>query len=112
MEYSLQRTVRFRCVSRPAFYFVLSALLLCPAAAPAPRVRIAAASDLQFAMEDLAARYQKQSNTKLSITYGSSGNFFSQMQNGAPFDLFFSADIAYPQKLIDAGLADPKSLYT
>ena len=40
------------------------------------------------------------------ITYGSSGNFFSQLSNKAPFDLFFSADIGYPRKLIDQGLAD------
>jgi len=112
MKSSVQHKVHRRCLLRPAFFFAFSAILFCPAAAPAQSVRIAAASDLQFAMEDLTARYQKQSNIKLSVTYGSSGNFFSQMQNGAPFDLFFSADNAYPQKLIDAGLADPKSLYT
>ncbi|HXR09275.1 MAG TPA: molybdate ABC transporter substrate-binding protein, partial [Candidatus Acidoferrales bacterium] len=80
--------------------------------AHAQTLRIAAASDLQFALDDLAAQYEKQSGTKLAITYGSSGNFFAQIQNGAPFDLFFSADIAYPQKLIDAGFAEPGSRYT
>jgi molybdate transport system substrate-binding protein len=74
-------------------------------------VRIAAASDLQFALTDLAAQYEKQSGGKLAISYGSSGNFFAQLQNGAPFDLFFSADLAYPQKLIEAGLAESESLY-
>jgi len=77
--------------------------------AHAQSLRIAAASDLQFALADLAAQYEKQSGAKLAITYGSSGNFFAQIQNGAPFDLFFSADIAYPQKLIDAGFAEPDS---
>src|SRR5208337_916885 len=71
--------------------------------AHAQSLRIAAASDLQFALADLAAQYEKQSGEKLAVTYGSSGNFFAQIQNGAPFDLFFSADIAYPQKLIDGG---------
>ncbi len=78
----------------------------------AQSLRIAAASDLQFALSDLASQYEKQSGAKLSITYGSSGNFLAQIQNGAPFDLFFSADISYPQKLIEAGLAEPDSRYT
>lgn len=78
----------------------------------AQSLRIAAASDLQFALADLAAQYEKQSGAKLAITYGSSGNFFAQIENGAPFDLFFSADIAYPQKLIDAGFAESDSRYT
>jgi molybdate transport system substrate-binding protein len=77
--------------------------------ASAQSLRIAAASDLQFALADLAEQYGKQSGAKLAITYGSSGNFFAQIQNGAPFDLFFSADIAYPQKLIAAGSADADS---
>jgi molybdate transport system substrate-binding protein len=74
-------------------------------------VRVAAAADLKFAMSDLAAQYEKHTGSKLDVTYGSSGNFFSQMQNGAPFDLFFSADIDYPRKLEAAGLADPGTLY-
>jgi molybdate transport system substrate-binding protein len=78
----------------------------------AQSLRIAAASDLQFALADLAVQYEKQSGAKLAITYGSSGNFFAQIQNGAPFDLFFSADIAYPQKLIDTGFAESDSRYT
>jgi len=80
--------------------------------AQAQSLRIAAASDLQFALADLAAQYEKQSGEKLAITFGSSGNFFAQIQNGAPFDLFFSADIAYPQKLIDGGFAESDSRTT
>jgi molybdate transport system substrate-binding protein len=76
----------------------------------AQTLRIAAASDLQFVMPDLAAQYEKQTGVKLAITYGSSGNFFAQIQNGAPFDLFFSADSTYPRKLADAGFADANSL--
>jgi molybdate transport system substrate-binding protein len=93
---------------------ILLALLFLPCArnAHAQSLRIAAASDLQFALTDLASQYEKQSGAKLSITYGSSGNFFAQIQNGAPFDLFFSADVSYPQKLIETGLAEPDSRYT
>jgi molybdate transport system substrate-binding protein len=78
----------------------------------AQSLRIAAASDLQFALTDLASQYEKQSGAKLAITYGSSGNFSAQIQNGAPFDLFFSADVSYPQKLIETGFAEPDSRYT
>jgi molybdate transport system substrate-binding protein len=74
-------------------------------------IRIAAAADLKFAMGELSEKFVKQTGTKVNVTYGSSGNFFSQMQNGAPFDLFFSADISYPQKLEAVGLAEPGTLY-
>jgi len=73
--------------------------------------RVAAASDLKFALDDLATQYERQTSNKLNITYGSSGNFFSQIRNGAPFDMFFSADIEYPRNLDAAGLADSASLY-
>src|SRR5467141_4451656 len=74
-------------------------------------IRIAAAADLKFAMGELTVKFEKQSRTKVNVTYGSSGNFFSQLQNGAPFDLFFSADIEYPRKLEAAGLAEPGTVY-
>ncbi len=79
--------------------------------AQAQEIRIAAAADLKFAMGELSAQFERQAGTKVNVTYGSSGNFFSQMRNGAPFDLFFSADIEYPQKLEAAGLAEPGTLY-
>jgi molybdate transport system substrate-binding protein len=74
-------------------------------------IRVAAAADLKFAMGELAGEFEKQMGTKVDVTYGSSGNFFSQIQNGAPFDLFFSADIEYPRKLEATGLAEPGTLY-
>lgn len=89
---------------------LLSALLTF-GAANAQDIRVAAAADLQFALDDLAAQYKKQAGTKIDLSYGSSGNFFAQIQNGAPFDVFFSADIDYPRKLQAAGLAEPGTLY-
>ncbi len=74
-------------------------------------IRIAAAADLRFAMGELSEGFEKRTGTKVSVTYGSSGNFFSQLQNGAPFDLFFSADIAYPRKLEASGLGEPGTLH-
>src|SRR5881396_2008062 len=81
------------------------------ARAPGNEIRIAAAADLKFAMEEVSEQFEKASGTKVNVTYGSSGNFFSQIQNGAPFDLFFSADIEYPKRLEAAGLAEPGTLY-
>jgi molybdate transport system substrate-binding protein len=77
----------------------------------AQELRVAAAADLKLALTELAGQYEKRSVTKVNVTYGSSGNFFAQLQNGAPFDLFFSADMEYPRKLEAAGLAEPKTLY-
>jgi molybdate transport system substrate-binding protein len=77
----------------------------------AQEINVAAAADLQFAMQDIAARFRKETGKTVKVTYGSSGNFFQQLQNGAPFDLFFSANLDYPRKLEAAGLAEPDSLY-
>jgi molybdate transport system substrate-binding protein len=74
-------------------------------------IRLAAAADLKFAMDEMVADFEKQTGTSVLVTYGSSGNFFSQIQNGAPFDVFFSADVEYPRKLEAAGLAEPVTLY-
>jgi molybdate transport system substrate-binding protein len=89
---------------------LLLAVLLTSTCARAQGVKVAAAADLKFAMAELAAQFEKQSGTKLDVTYGSSGNFLTQIQNGAPFDLFFSADSEYPKKLETAGLAEPGTL--
>ena len=96
---------------RRAFLMIVVIALSLASAARAQEIRVAAAADLKFAMQDVAAQFEKQSGTKLDVTYGSSGNFFSQLQNGAPFDVFFSADIDYPRKLEAAGLAEPGTLY-
>lgn len=63
-------------------------------------ITIAAASDLRFAMDSLSAVFKKTNpGYKVTIIYGSSGKFFNQIANGAPFDLFFSADKEYPLQL-------------
>ena len=74
-------------------------------------ITVAAAADLQFAMQDVAARFQKQTGKTVKLIYGSSGNFFQQIQNGAPFDMFFSANQDYPKQLEAAGLTEPGSFY-
>ncbi|PYX25879.1 MAG: molybdate ABC transporter substrate-binding protein [Acidobacteria bacterium] len=73
----------------------------------AQELTVAAASDLQFAMQEISARFEKQQGKTVKVVYGSSGNFFQQIQNGAPFDLFFSANLDYAKKLDAAGLTEP-----
>lgn len=74
-------------------------------------ITIAAASDLNFAIKDLIVEYEKQSGHHVKLSLGSSGNFYAQLQQGAPFDLYLSADIGYPKKLEEADLTVPGTLY-
>lgn len=76
-----------------------------------PKIRVAAAADLQFALDELGAQFEKRAARRIDVLYGSSGNFFAQIQNGAPFDVFLSADMEYPQKLEAAGLAAPGTFF-
>jgi molybdate transport system substrate-binding protein len=84
--------------------------LFCMTVSFTPRVQktevvVAAAADLRFAMDSLVANYSKTNpDINIKVVYGSSGNFFQQIGNGAPFDLFFSADIDYPKQLTDKHL--------
>jgi molybdate transport system substrate-binding protein len=74
-------------------------------------VAVAAASDLQSVLPGIAAQFEKEAGQPVRLTFGSSGNFFAQIQNGAPFDLFLSADIDYPRRLESSGHAERGSLY-
>jgi molybdate transport system substrate-binding protein len=77
----------------------------------ADNLTIAAASDLNFAFREIVSEYERTTGNNVRLVFGSSGNFYAQIQNGAPFDLYFSADIGYPKKLIDEGFAVPDSFY-
>lgn len=78
---------------------------------PCGVVTIAAAADLMYAMNEIVANFEKATGCILRVSTGSSGNFLSQIENGAPFDVFFSADIEYPRKLETEGLAVTGSTY-
>lgn len=70
------------------------------------KILIAAASDLNPAMNEIGSVFEKANPTvKIEISYGSSGNFFAQIKQGAPYDIFFSADSSYPARLEEEGLA-------
>jgi molybdate transport system substrate-binding protein len=78
-----------------------------PSAAAGRTLTIAAASDLKFALDELLVRFREQHpGADIQVTYGSSGNFLAQLSNGAPFDVFLSADVAYPRKLAEQGLVE------
>jgi molybdate transport system substrate-binding protein len=89
---------------------VASLLLACRLVA-AQGLTVAAASDLQSALPEMAAQFEKETGQQVRLIFGSSGNFFTQAQNGAPFDAFLSADIDYPRRLEAAGRIEPGSLY-
>ncbi len=63
-------------------------------------------SNMKPAFEEIAARFRKSSGVEVRATYGASGHFFAQIANGAPFDLFLSADAELPARAVERGLAD------
>ena len=88
-----------------------NAIRRAPGDAVGQGIAVAAAADLQHVMPELAGRFRRATGRPVTITYGSSGTFFSQIQHGAPFDLFFSADVEYPRRLEADGLIEKGSLY-
>ncbi|WP_136419082.1 molybdate ABC transporter substrate-binding protein [Herbaspirillum sp. ST 5-3] len=87
-------------------HLLLACALLCAASAHAEKITVAAAADLKFAMDDIVAAFRKDHPADtVDVTYGSSGKFHTQIQQGAPFDLYFSADIAFPRELHKNGFA-------
>jgi len=102
---------------RVALMALAFGLLLAPgsthtqSAPPPRRLAIAAASDLQTALPELVTAFEKSASATVTVSFGSSGTLFAQIENGAPFDLFFSADVEYPRQLISRGRADSSTLY-
>jgi molybdate transport system substrate-binding protein len=81
------------------FFFCLSTLSM------AEKINIAAAADLKFAMDEIVTQFKKGNPAdEVEVIYGSSGKIYTQIQQAAPYDLYFSADISYPEKLEAAGL--------
>ncbi len=87
--------------------FVLCALLLPALLAPAQTktLRIAAAADLQPVLPAFVTNFEKSSGAKVEVSYASSATLATQILNGAPYDLFLAANLAFPQKVVAAGLA-------
>lgn len=92
--------------------FLISILIVMgviSARAQAP-LRIAAAADLEPVLPPVLERFQRETGTRAEATYQASAMLTTEIMNGAPFDVFLSADLSYPQRLIDAGAADSKNL--
>jgi len=87
------------------FYTLLLLTFVLPSSLRAEPFTIAAASDLRFALDEIVDVFkQKYPEQSVTVIYGSSGRLSTQISNGAPFDIFFSADIAFPLMLQEQGL--------
>lgn len=78
--------------------------LFCPISLFAQSLRVAVAANAQFVMGQLKTTYQKKTGTAIETIVNSSGKLTTQIQQGAPYDVFLSADMEYPQTLAKAGL--------
>jgi molybdate transport system substrate-binding protein len=79
--------------------------VVCIESAPADEIRIAVATNFTDTMNALVARFEERSDHTVLVSFGSTGNHYAQIKNGAPFEAFFSADIARPQLLEEEGVA-------
>lgn len=87
-------------------HMLTAAALLMAMSAQAEKITVAAAADLKFAMDEIVSTFKKTSAAdEIEVIYGSSGKFHTQVQQGAPYDLFFSADIGFPRELAKNGFA-------
>ena len=106
MSQVLSLTRASRCAA-----LALACLLLASRLAAAQSLMIAAAADLQPVLPAIASRFEAETGQNVTLTFGSSGTFLAQIQNGAPFDVLLSADIEYPRRLEASGHAARGSLY-
>lgn len=115
-----RRTARLAVAAGSALVLALAG---CATAGPAPAgtsgaaagsevVRVAAASDLKYALDDVIAEFtEAHPEVEVAVTYGSSGNFATQIRNGAPFAVYLSADIDLAQELADEGFGEPGDVF-
>ncbi len=80
------------------------------AQSPRERITVAAASDLNSVLPELATAFERTAGIAVQPVFGSSGNFYAQIRNGAPFDVFVAANVDYPERLAREGFAVPDSL--
>jgi molybdate transport system substrate-binding protein len=99
------------CAFLAAFFFLSAAPSPSQENSSSKELVVAAAADLSSALKEISDGYEKNTGVKVKLSFGASGALTQQIQNGAPFDVFFSADMDYPRQLIAAGQADGASLY-
>jgi len=88
-----------------SFLIALIFLLALPLAARASDITVAGAANVQFALDDLKAEFTRETGVGVKTVIGSSGKLTSQIENGAPFDVFMSADMKYPAKVFKDGFS-------
>jgi len=93
------------------FFTLLGLLPMTPASAQTP-LRVAAAADLEPVLPPILAQFEKSTGIHAEATYESSAVLTTQILNGAPFDVFLSADLGFPKRLVDAGMADSSAPVT
>lgn len=86
-----------------ALVLIVALVMVAPLAPAQTPPTLAAASDLKFAVEEVAAQFERDTGQRLRLVFGSSGNFYAQILQGAPFQMFMSADEDFVYKLADAG---------
>ncbi|KKO49795.1 molybdate ABC transporter substrate-binding protein [Arsukibacterium sp. MJ3] len=87
-------------------FLLLLCLVFCLPLQASDKLTIAAAADLRFALDEIVALFNlQQPSVAVRVTYGSSGKMTTQIRHGAPYDVFFSADIKFPKQLYAEGLA-------
>lgn len=102
----------FRALASSVLFPVLAMFAAVPVAVAAEVPVVAAASDLQYALSEIAAEFNRSGGGSVKLAMGSSGNFVRQIVQGAPFELFFSADETYVHNLAERGLTvDRGALY-
>jgi molybdate transport system substrate-binding protein len=94
-----------------SIFVIILSLISSALRVSAQAISAAAAADLSSVVPELARKYKSQIGIEVRLSFGASGNLTQQIRNGAPFDLFFSADEEYPRQLIAEGFAERDSLY-
>ena len=103
--------VSCKCLIMNYYKYFLTLLLLCSMTyVQADKLHIAAAANLRFVLPELVEEFEQQTDHHVSVSYAASGTLTTQIQHGAPFELFFSATPAYIQRLIDAGLTQGEAV--
>ena len=102
---------RFISLGLMAFLALVSGVSIPQTDAADHEINVAAAADLSAALQEVATNYEKRTGVTVKLSFGASGALTQQIQNGAPFDVFFSADMEYPRQLIAGGQAESATLY-
>ncbi len=105
-------TVTYTLIVLVSRLFVLLVGLMLIASAQADGINVAVAANFTAPMNVIAAEFEKDTGHRVKLAFGSSGRFYAQIKNGAPFQLFLSADDETPAKLAKEGFAEPASQFT